>query len=141
MDDEITTWASFEDMRVRNPDIAESDEDMCTAALEDATTLINSELDLAGIDYTDPDESMLARLNTVCCSVAMRRATMPTNGGAPVSQYGIEAGVFSETFRFSDSADGGLYLTKQEKRMLGIIGDQTAEHVFVFADVWGVEDE
>ena len=91
--------------------------------LEDASDIMAGEMDSAGVDYADPDETFAARLCRVCREMVRRaigdgsHAAMGIPFGA--KQASMTAGGYSEQFTI-DNPFGDLYLKAAERRALGI---------------------
>ena len=142
-DDELTedwvrpdTWATFEDLQARSPALVDADRTRAEAFLEDATALIDAELDAAGKAVTeDPGAPYLARLRAVCCRVSLRAMGGAMDG---VSGYSLTADVFKESWEYSNPS-GDLYLSETDRRELGIASDQNVEQFWPYAKQWGVE--
>lgn len=126
----MTPWATFSDLTTRYPSITADKDGRATALLSDATAMIDTELDAAGISYSEPSETFRANLVATCCSMVVR--AMPafdSAGYAPITQFQQTAGVFSSNQTFANPS-GDLYLTKSEKAKLGI-GSGRVVQVFV----------
>jgi phage gp36-like protein len=103
--------ATLEDLRARYPDCL-SDESRAAALLEDASSLIDREVEAA---CASPDGATLLR---VACAVASR-ALNPASPGFGVSQTTQTAGSYSQSVSFANPS-GDLYLTKAERSSLGL---------------------
>ena len=82
--------------------------------LEDASALIASQV---AIDETDEDYAELLRITV--CNMVRRAVSVEDLGIYGVTQSSITAGPYSQQQTFSNPT-GELYLTKMEKRALGI---------------------
>lgn len=120
---ELQPYASVEDYTKRFGPV--DNEDLLKEVLMDSTRLITSELNNSGIptDIEDEDESVIFkdRLMQVCRSVAHRALSQESSGFIPagVTQFSQAAGGYSESFTVGNPYRD-VYLTKSEKRMLGI---------------------
>lgn len=116
----MTCYATVDEYVARYGDV--DDVEHLEAVMEDASTLIACELRDSGVD---PDSVEPDALSMVCRSVAFRAM----GGDAPTgaSQYSQSANGFSESFTLSNPS-GDLYLTKQERTMLGV-GKQRAAFI------------
>lgn len=114
-------YASVEDYKRRFGDFDEHE--WLEEVLMDATTLIATELERAGLDPDDPDAAD-ARMR-VCRSMVNRAIGEDADGAIPtgVTQMTQTAGIFSRQYTFGN-AYKDLFLTKQERRMLGIYGSR-----------------
>lgn len=110
-------FATVDDYRRRYGDV--DDEGLLLEVLMDATRLISAELDRCGISVED-DGISEARMQ-VCRQVANRALDREEDEEFPigVTQMTDTTGPFSYSYTVS-SAYGDLYLTKAERRMLGI---------------------
>lgn len=107
---------------------AVADADMLEAYLADATDNMMSELDTAGIDYSEPSESFAYRLMRVCRTMVHRAIGEDDDpdeeSGPPPIPYG--ATQFSQTagpyVRSATMGNpyGDLFMTEAERRSLGI---------------------
>lgn len=134
----MSSFATFEDLKLRYPSVSDEQSARVTALLEDATALITEALSEAGINVTSPSDTLTANLKAVCCSVVMR--ALPAFGDEaymPLKSFQQMAGSFSENVTLANPT-GDLYLTSAETKRLGIT---SATHgVFQFfagADVLG----
>lgn len=125
-------YATADDYKRRYGDV--SDEDLLSEVLMDSTRMISAELERCGLP-TEGDEGADARMQ-VCRQVANRAMSREEDEEFPigVTQMTDTTGPFSYSYTVS-SAYGDLYLTKAEKRLLGI-GRSRAS----FVGIGGVED-
>ena len=93
--------------------------------LDDASDIMAGEMDAAGVDYSNPDETFEARLCRVCRDMVRRaigdgsQATLGIPFGA--KQASMTAGSYSEQFTI-DNPFGDLYMKEAERRALGMGG-------------------
>ena len=85
---------------------------ICTTLLEDAAALIDS---------IAPDASNEAKL-TVSCSMVIRAMGSQSEVGVPVgaTQGSASALGYSQSWTISNGSTGELYLSRTEKRLLGV---------------------
>lgn len=102
---------------------APPDEGVLRECLADCTLAIMAELDAHGIDYSDPDEALKARLASVCRSMASR--VMPQTDGLPQGATALteSANGFSRSVQLVAGYSAPRMLDG-EMRMLGIGGTQ-----------------
>lgn len=113
---DAAAFATVEDLENRYRALSVDEINKAEALLEDAAVLITCELNAAGIKIDSEDVQQQRALKIVSCSVVKR--AMAT-GGDSVTQMTTTTGPFSRQLTFANpTAD--LYLTKQDKRMLGI---------------------
>jgi len=106
-------YASITDVQARMTAQLTSDQmRVCTALLDDAAVLI---------DAFAPDAPYAAK-TAVSCSMIIRAFGSATEMGVPMgaSQGSASALGYSQSWTISSGGTGELYLTKAEKRMLGV---------------------
>ena len=106
-------YATAEDVQRRMvKPISEVQTNVCTALLEDAAALIDS---------IAPDASNEAKL-TVSCSMVIRAMGSQSEVGVPVgaTQGSASALGYSQSWTISNGSTGELYLSRTEKRLLGV---------------------
>lgn len=96
------------------------DESRLEVFLNDASVMMAVEMGAAGVDYANAQEPLASAIVAVCCEVAHR-----SMGARPdlygVTNYSQGATDYSESFTYANP-NGDMYLTKTQKRMLGIRG-------------------
>ena len=114
-------YASVEEYEARYGIVA--DEQALEECLEDATALIASYVEAAGVDVDAMGEDYPDRLMRVCRQVAHRSIDGGDGGAVPfgVSQASQSAGGYSLSYSFSNP-HGDIFLTASERRMLGLGG-------------------
>lgn len=115
-------FASVTDYISRYPaDAADFDQDSLLQCLMDATDVICAELDASNVDYQDPSESFTARLRRVCRTMAHRAIASSITPEIPfgATQFSQTAGSYTHSSTLANPY-GDLFLTKQERRSLGI---------------------
>lgn len=123
-------YATISDIEARWRPLDEAEEARASALLDDAAVIID---DLAGIDESTVDEQTAAKAKIVSCDMVIRAMSMSQDAYG-VSQASMTAGPYTQSWTYS-SPSGDLYLTKMEKRLLGIasgyIGSiEPAVHVY-----------
>jgi len=104
-------YATVEDLEARWRTLTESERAVASALLDDAAVLIGS--------YGEPSGAEAAR--AVSC-LMVRRAMSPMAGEMfGVTQASMTAGSYQQQQSFANPS-GDLYLTRQERRMLGVGG-------------------
>lgn len=106
-------YATAEDVQRRMvKPMSEVQTNVCTALLEDAAALIDS---------IAPDASNEAKL-TVSCSMVIRAMGSQSEVGVPVgaTQGSASALGYSQSWTISNGSTGELYLSRTEKRLLGV---------------------
>ena len=104
-------YATITDLEARWRPLNDSEKAVATTLLEDAAVYLDKQAPGAAADA----------LKIVSCNMVKR--AMATTGADlfGVSQGTISADVYSQTFTYSNPA-GDMYLTKQDKALLGIGG-------------------
>ena len=124
----MRSFATIDDY-VRRYGDDEQDVSIVRAVLEDASRLIAAELERHGIDWQDPDPDYAERLSQVCRDMAHRslsvRAVEFSENPIPygATQHNLSANGFVEYVGFQNSSSSGfgeVYMTKAEKKLLGI---------------------
>lgn len=129
-------YASYDDVVLRYPDIADQYEERINALLDDAAAVIDMEMAEAGVVVDAEDETQAQNLRSVSCSMVARAAS--TNG----SVYGVSsltqmAGPIQQSVSYSNP-NGDMYMTAGERRRLGI-ATGVGKQVFYGADILGGE--
>ena len=107
-------FAVVSDIEMRWRELSTDEKTRASTLIEDATAMLTA---LVRVDASDQQQAQL--LNTVCCNMvirAMAQSGMDTFG---VSQAAITAGPYTQSFSYSNPS-GDMYLTKMEKKLLGI---------------------
>ncbi len=126
----LPAYATAEDLRDRWPELEPGDEPLAEALLADASAMLDSMSPFGGEPEGGWDGRQLAALRAVACEIV--RASMESRGEAyGSSQLTLTAGPYSQTTTYP-SAAGALYVTKAQRRRLGI-GIPAAG----FASPWG----
>lgn len=111
-------YATAEDLRDRWPEMEPGEEPLAEVLLADASAMLDSLTPFGGEPEGGWDGRQLAALRAVACEVV--RASMESRGEAyGSSQLTLTAGPYSQTTTYS-SAAGALYVTKAQRRRLGI---------------------
>lgn len=106
-------FATLEDLEKRRGELSADETEKAATLLEDAAAYL-----YALVDIDPANEEQAELLKIVSCNMVIR--AMDAGG----DMYGVEsasmtAGVYSETRQFANPA-GDMYLTKMEKRLLGV---------------------
>lgn len=104
-------FATVEDLEARWRTLTPEEQTMAAVLLEDAA------VKLSGWEV-DGDEQQAAKLKIVSCDMVKRAMMAGESDMAGVEEMSATMGPFGRTFRFSSQA-GELYVTKQERRLLG----------------------
>ena len=83
----------------------------------------DTEMDSAGVDYSNPDAKLTSRLLRVCRDMVHRAIGDGTDSAASIpfgaTQASMAAGGYSESFTIGNPY-GDLYLKDRERKSLGI---------------------
>lgn len=109
-------YATVTDIEGRWRELTEDESAKAQVLLEDATAYLDAMVDMCHL----PAERA-SLLRTVCCNMVIRSMVASAS-----SAYGLESlqatmGPFAQTAQFANP-NGDLYLTKLEKKLLGISG-------------------
>ena len=108
-------YADVSDLEVRWRTLTDDEQARAEALLDDASAMLD-----AYITVDETDEKQLNLLKIVVCNMVER--AMSTGGDMyGVTQQSMTAVGFSQQFSYANPT-GDLYITKAEKRMLGISG-------------------
>lgn len=109
-------FATIEDLQARWSGIAGQgfDEEIAATLLDDASVMLTSLVDV------DPEDELQAEaLKIVACKMVIRAMTSMASDAYGVTQQSIHADIYTQSWTYANS-QGDLYLTKAEKKMLGI---------------------
>lgn len=106
-------YASYEDVEARWRPLSASEQERATVLLGDAAAILDS---FVKVDEDDDEQAEL--LKVVSCNMVIRAmsAALDTFG---VTQSSMTAGPYTQSWSYANPS-GDLYLTKAEKRLLGI---------------------
>ena len=108
-------YADVSDLEVRWRTLTDDEQARAEALLDDASAMLDA---YTTVDETD--EKQMQLLKIVVCNMVER--AMSTGGDIyGVTQQSMTAGPYAQTFSYANPT-GDLYITKTEKRMLGISG-------------------
>ena len=109
-------FAQVSDIEARWRDLTDTEEARAAVLIEDASAALAS---LVTVD--EGDEQQAANLKTVCCSMVIRCMSATDADNYGVSSMSITAGPYTQQRSFSNPS-GDMYLTKFERKLLGIGG-------------------
>ena len=108
-------YADVSDLEVRWRTLTTDEQTRAEALLDDASAMLD-----AYVTVDETDEQLMRRLKIVVCNMVER--AMSTGGDMyGVTQQSMTAGPYAQTFNYANPT-GDLYITKSEKRLLGISG-------------------
>lgn len=106
-------YATIEDVKARTTrTLSEAEENVCTALLDDAAAII---------DATGTSASEAAKM-VVSCRMVLRALGDGSTDGIPIgATQGSMSGLgYSQSWTISSGANGEVYLSKTEKKLLGL---------------------
>lgn len=109
-------FADVSDLESRWRELSTEEEARANVLLGDASAMLSA---LVDVDESDAQQADL--LKVVCCNMVARSMASTANDMFGVSQQSMTAVGFSQTRSYSNPS-GDMYLTRYEKRLLGIGG-------------------
>ena len=109
-------FATYADVEARWRTMTAAEQAKATVLLEDASSILST---LVAVDATN--EQQAANLKQVCCSMVIRSMVAAASDAYGVDELQGTMGPFGQTAHFANP-NGDLYLTKLERRLLGIGG-------------------
>lgn len=106
-------YATYEDLQARWRTLTEAEQATATTLLEDAAGIID-----AAVTIDTEDTTQLANARYVSCAMVRRSMQASESDMIGISQASATMGPFSQQATFANPT-GELYLTAQEKAMLG----------------------
>ena len=120
-------FATVQDLIDRWRELTEDEEAKASVLLDDAAVY------LSALVTVDPEnEQQASALKIVSCNI-VRRMMNVTDDMYGVSEATMTADIYSQRYSFSNPS-GNMYITKAEKRLLGIGGTLTN----IRPVIWGV---
>ena len=107
-------YATVSDIESRWRALSQDEQSRASVLIDDASAMLTA---LVEIDTDDTEQAQL--LKQVCCSMVIRAMSATEADMFGVSQSTITAGPYSQTSNYANPS-GDMYLTKLEKRLLGI---------------------
>lgn len=107
-------YAEVSDIEARWRELSTDEESRATALIDDASAML-AEL----VDIRDGDEQQAELLKIVCCNMVIRAMSASEFDAFGASQMSMTAGPYTQQWTYSNPS-GDMYLTKMEKRLLGV---------------------
>ena len=107
-------FADVSDLESRWRELSTDEEARANVLLGDASAMLSA---LVKVDNSDYEQSELLKM--VCCAMVIRAMSATSYDSFGLSQSSITAGPYTQSFSYSNPS-GDMYLTKLEKRLLGI---------------------
>ena len=111
-------YAEVSDIESRWRELSTDEQARAAVLLDDASAMLTQ---LVDVDETD--EQQAALLKTVCCSMVTRTMSATESDSFGASNMSMTAGVYSQSWSYANPS-GDMYLTRLEKKMLGIGGNK-----------------
>ena len=106
-------YAEVSDVEARWRDLTTDEQSRCETLLGDASAMLD-----ALVPSTEGKEDLLC---AVCCDMVIRAMSASGADAFGASSVSMAAGPYSQTWSYANPS-GDMYLTKLEKRLLGITG-------------------
>lgn len=107
-------FALVSDIEARWRDLSTAEEGRASVLIDDASAMLEQ---LVDVDATDTKQAEL--LKAVCCNMVIRAMSASDYDAFGASQMSMTAGPYTQQFTYANPS-GDMYLTKMEKRLLGI---------------------
>lgn len=107
-------YAAVSDIEARWRTLSDSEQARAAVLLDDAAAILDA---FVTVDATDEEQAAL--LKQVSCSMVIRAMSATETDSFGVSQSSMTAGPYSQSWTYANPS-GDMYLTKLEKRLLGI---------------------
>lgn len=107
-------YADVSDLEARWRGLSADEEARAAVLLDDASAMLTA---LVNVDEDDEEQAEL--LKVVCCNMVTRSMSASESDAFGLTQQSITAGPYTQSFNYSNPG-GDMYLTKMEKRLLGI---------------------
>ena len=105
------SYATYTDIEARWHPLSEQERERADVLIQDASAILDA---LVTPDDTDSKAELMC---AVCCNMVIRAMSAADSYG--VSQESMTAGPYTQQWTYSNPS-GDMYLTKLEKRLLGI---------------------
>lgn len=106
-------YAEVSDLEARWKPLTEEEQQIAETLLEDASAMLDA---LVDVDGKCVQENLL---KIVCCNMVQRSMTAGTMDAFGVTQQSMTAGPYTQSWTMANPS-GDMYLTKMEKKLLGI---------------------
>lgn len=107
-------FAGVSDIESRWRELSTSEESRASVLIDDASAMLAQ---LVEVDEHDANQAYM--LKVVCCNMVIREMAATESDTFGVSNASMTAGPYSQSWTYTNPS-GDMYLTKMEKRMLGI---------------------
>lgn len=124
-------FATVSDIEARWRDLTVSEEARAAVLLDDAAAMLSK---LVDVDPADTEQAAL--LKAVNCDMVIRNMSQTSSELYGVSQSSMTAGPYTQAMSYANPS-GDMYLTKLERRLLGI----TSDYIGSIRPMIGVHDD
>lgn len=107
-------YAEVTDIEARWRTLDSAEQNRAAALLDDASAMLDS---MVCVDSSDTQQAELLRI--VCCNMVIRAMAASESDAFGASNMSMTAGVYTQNWTYVNPS-GDMYLTKMEKRLLGI---------------------
>ena len=107
-------FAEVSDIESRWRELSTDEQSRASVLIDDASAMLTA---LVDVDTDDTEQAQL--LKQVCCSMVIRAMSATEADAFGASQMSMTAGPYSQSWNYANPS-GDMYLTKLEKRLLGI---------------------
>ena len=107
-------FAVVSDIESRWRELSTDEEARATTLIDDASAMLSA---LVAVDETDEEQAELLKM--VCCNMVIRAMSASEYDAFGASQMSMTAGPYTQQFTYANPS-GDMYLTKMEKRLLGV---------------------
>lgn len=107
-------YATVSDIEARWRTLSADERTRAEVLISDASNMLAK---LVNVDDTDDEQASL--LTTVCCNMVIRAMSATAMDTFGVSQTSVTAGPYTQSYSYANPS-GDMYLTKFEKRLLGV---------------------
>lgn len=107
-------YAGVLDIEKRWRTLDEAEQERAAVLIDDASAILDA---LVAVDEDDLQQAEL--LQTVCCNMVIRAMAASDLDTFGASNMSVTAGSYSQSWTYSNPS-GDMYLTRLEKRLLGI---------------------
>lgn len=122
-------FAEVADIEARWRELSDDEQARAATLIGDASAELAA---MVKVDESDTEQAELLKI--VTCNMVIRAMSATDTDGFGIDQLSMAAGPYSETRHFSNPS-GDMYLTKREKKLLGIGGNvYRAVHAHTWAD-------
>lgn len=107
-------YAEVSDIELRWHELDSDEQSRAAVLIDDASAMLDA---LVNVDTSDDEQ--LELLKMVCCNMVIRAMSASEADSYGASNMSMTAGVYTQSWTYSNPT-GDMYLTKMEKRLLGI---------------------